>query len=385
MINLLQKSLDRRRIVKSGAAAGAAMAFNPFSRLVSAQEAADLPTDTSDMDALIAGAQKENKIVSYGMPDYWANLGEMWKTFMAKYNIAEHEDADLVRAGDRQVPGRGRRTRSPTSATSASSSHRPPSSSASARHSRTTPGTRSPTGRSTPMDSGPSSTTATSSSWSIPTSSIPCLTHSRICSSPTMPGQVSIERSRSAAQGNFTVFAAAFANGGDETNVQPGSTTSRSSSMRAISSRLLPIWRTSRRARRSSAFSGTIWPRLRDQARGSSQSGESRAGGRQHRRTLRLDHQRVRSTPLRGALDAQLHPLPRGATLYAKGYATPILPDIEIPADVAAKRPPAEAYDSVRTIKDWNQGFVAFQQIANDWGPTCSDSERGSRGTGGGD
>ena len=98
MINLLQKSLDRRRIVQGGVAAGAAMAFNPFSGLVSAQEAEDLPTDASDMDALIAGAQKENKIVSYGMPDYWANLGEMWETFMAKYDIAEHEDADLSSA-----------------------------------------------------------------------------------------------------------------------------------------------------------------------------------------------------------------------------------------------------------------------------------------------
>ena len=98
MINLLQQSLDRRRIVKGGVAAGAAMAFNPFSRLVSAQEAEDLPTDASDMEALIAGAQKENKIVSYGMPDYWANLGEIWETFMEKYNIAEHEDADLSSA-----------------------------------------------------------------------------------------------------------------------------------------------------------------------------------------------------------------------------------------------------------------------------------------------
>ena len=98
MINLLQKSLDRRRIVTSGVAASAALAFNPFSGLVSAQEAADLPTDTSDMDALIAGAQKENKIVSYGMPDYWANLGEMWETFMTKYDIAEHEDAAISSA-----------------------------------------------------------------------------------------------------------------------------------------------------------------------------------------------------------------------------------------------------------------------------------------------
>ena len=60
---------------------------------------------------------------------------------------------------------------------------------------------------------------------------------------------------------------------------------------------------------------------------------------------------------------------PEGQALYAEGYATPILPDIEIPEEVAAKRPPAEAFESVRTIKDWNQGFIAFQQIADEWGP----------------
>ncbi len=60
---------------------------------------------------------------------------------------------------------------------------------------------------------------------------------------------------------------------------------------------------------------------------------------------------------------------PEGQALYAEGYATPILPDIEIPAEVAAKRPSAEAYASVRTINDWNQGFIAFQQIADEWGP----------------
>jgi putative spermidine/putrescine transport system substrate-binding protein len=60
---------------------------------------------------------------------------------------------------------------------------------------------------------------------------------------------------------------------------------------------------------------------------------------------------------------------PEGQALYAKGYATPILPDIEIPAEIQAKRPPAEAFQSVRTINDWNQGFVAFQQIADEWGP----------------
>ena len=95
MINLLQRSLDRRRVVAGGLAAGASLAFNPFRGGVSAQEEVELPADASDMDALIAGAQKENKIVSYGMPREWANLGEMWDTFQEKYSIETWEDTDM--------------------------------------------------------------------------------------------------------------------------------------------------------------------------------------------------------------------------------------------------------------------------------------------------
>ncbi|MBL8129825.1 MAG: hypothetical protein JNM64_19465, partial [Chloroflexia bacterium] len=94
MINLLQRSLDRRRVLGGSLAAGAALALPQFRNLGYAQDA-ELPTDTSDMDALIAGAQAENKIVSYGMPREWANLGEIWDAFLAKYEIETWEDTDM--------------------------------------------------------------------------------------------------------------------------------------------------------------------------------------------------------------------------------------------------------------------------------------------------
>ena len=107
MINLLQKSLDRRRIVQGGVAAGAAMAFNPFSGLVSAQEAEDLPTDASDMDALIAGAQKENKIVSYGMPATGPISARCGRRSRRSTTSRARGHRHGLGAGDRQVPGRG--------------------------------------------------------------------------------------------------------------------------------------------------------------------------------------------------------------------------------------------------------------------------------------
>lgn len=48
-------------------------------------------------DALVQAAKKEGKIVSYGMPDTWANLGETWKGFSTKYGIT-HADTDMSSA-----------------------------------------------------------------------------------------------------------------------------------------------------------------------------------------------------------------------------------------------------------------------------------------------
>src|SRR5262245_59723797 len=50
----------------------------------SAQSVADLE----------AAARKEGKVVSLGMPDDWANWGEVWKALTAKYGIT-HTDTDL--------------------------------------------------------------------------------------------------------------------------------------------------------------------------------------------------------------------------------------------------------------------------------------------------
>jgi putative spermidine/putrescine transport system substrate-binding protein len=59
---------------------------------------------------------------------------------------------------------------------------------------------------------------------------------------------------------------------------------------------------------------------------------------------------------------------PEGQVIYVKGYATPILPGVEIPADIQAKRPPVEAYASSKPIKDWGQAVASFQKIADSWG-----------------
>lgn len=49
------------------------------------------------MDELIAGAKKEGRLETTGMPDDWANWGDSWKSYTEKYGI-EHYDTDMASA-----------------------------------------------------------------------------------------------------------------------------------------------------------------------------------------------------------------------------------------------------------------------------------------------
>jgi putative spermidine/putrescine transport system substrate-binding protein len=58
---------------------------------------------------------------------------------------------------------------------------------------------------------------------------------------------------------------------------------------------------------------------------------------------------------------------PEGQRLYAEGYATPILPSVELPPEIQARRPPPEAYAAVRPIENWPAAVASSQLIADRW------------------
>jgi putative spermidine/putrescine transport system substrate-binding protein len=45
-------------------------------------------------DALVAAAKEEGTLVSYGLPDSWANYGGIWKIYQELYGI-ERMDTDM--------------------------------------------------------------------------------------------------------------------------------------------------------------------------------------------------------------------------------------------------------------------------------------------------
>ena len=370
MINLLQRSLDRRRLVAGGLAAGAALTFTPWFDRVAAQENPDLPTDASDMETLIAEAQKENKIVSYGMPDYWANLGEMWQTFMTKYNIAEHEDADLSSA--QEIAKFLAEAENPIGDIGDIGIQFAPTA---IQFDVLAPF------KNDTWDQIPDWAKHPDGLWAVQYyGNLVFMTNTDLVDSvprsfadllkPEYADSVSISDPRGAAQGNFTVFAAAFANGGDESNVEPGldyfKQLNEAGNLKATAPDLAAF-------QKGETVIGILWDYLalgfRDQLEG------------QVNLEITVPEDASIAGPYASIINKYApHPhaarlmrnfilSPEGQTIYAKGYATPILPDVAIPEEIVAKRPPAEAFKSVRTINDWNLGFVGFQKIADSWGP----------------
>ncbi len=368
---MIRRQMSRRDVVRGSSMAGGALALGGFAlpnRTFARQDATPLATDTSNLNALIAGAQEENKIVSYGMPDYWANLGEMWSTFQEKYGIAEHEDADLSSA--QEIAKFLAEAENPIADIGDIGIQFAPTA--------VQFGVAAPFKNDT-WDLIPDWAKHPDGLWAVQYyGNLAFLVNTDLVVTvprsfadllgPDYEDSVSISDPRGAAQGNFTVFAAAFANGGDETNVQPGldyfKQLVEAGNLKATSPDLQNF-------QRGETVIGVLWDYLalefKDQLEG------------QVNLEIVIPEDASIVGPYASIINTYApHPnaarlmrnyilSPEGQILYAKGYATPILPNIEIPAEIQAKRPPVEAYASVRTISDWNQAGVGFTTIADNW------------------
>lgn len=186
---------------------------------------------------------------------------------------------------------------------------------------------------------------------------------------PEYAGLVTIDDPITAAQGNFAVFGAAFANGGDETNIDPGLAFFRQ--LNDVGN-LNPLGLEQYRVQSGETVIGIGWDYLglawRDAVADTVNlevvipEDGSTVGPyvsiinkwAPHPHAARLMRNFILS--------------PEGQLLYAKGYATPILPGIEIPPELQALRPPKEAYDAIRPIENWPAAVASFQKIVDRWG-----------------
>ena len=368
MINLLQRSLDRRRVLGGSLAAGAALALPPFRNLGYAQDA-EQPSDASDMDALIAGAQAENKIVSYGMPREWANLGEIWDTFLAKYEIETWEDTDMGSATE--IAKFLAEKDNPVADIGDIGILFAPSA---VQFGVLAPFKNDTWDEIPDWAKHPDGLWATQyygtlSFWVNTDLVDPVPTTWQDLLKPEYKGLVTIDDPRTAAQGNFAVIGAAFANGGNEKDVQPGLEFFKQLN---DSGNLNPTGLDIAKVQKGEVALGIGWDYLglgwRDQLAG------------QVNLEVLIPEDGTTVGPYVSIINKWApHPnaarlmrnfilSPEGQVLYAKGYATPILPSVEIPEEIQAKRPPAEAYAVATPIEDWPAAVAAFQMIADSWG-----------------
>jgi putative spermidine/putrescine transport system substrate-binding protein len=188
---------------------------------------------------------------------------------------------------------------------------------------------------------------------------------------PEYKGTIAISDPRNAAQGSMTVLAAALANGGDETNIDPGlqyfdelnkagnltSVAPSKANIEKGEAKIAILWDYNALPVRDDlgAASPAVPITVVIPSDGTTQAPYCHIINKYaaHPNAAKLFREYILTD------EAQI--------LQAQKYARPLVEGIEIPADLAAKFPEASQYDAVKPIKDWKAAADAIARLATDW------------------
>lgn len=363
-------SIDRRHVLRAGLAAGSSLALGAIStRRSLAQDEAPLAVDASDLEALIAAAQQENRVDSYGAPDEWANFGEIWAAFGEKYGIIEHLDTDLDSA--QTVAKFLAEKDNPISDIGAIGILFAPTA---IQLGVAAPfkvegwdeipdWAKDPDGRWVAQYSG------TIGFWVNTDLVDPVPRTWQDLLQPDYRNMVTMFDPRQAATGNFAVIAAAFATGGNERDVAPGiaffQALNAAGNLKATSPTLANVQTGEAAIVCAWDFVGLGYKvALEGQAPLEIVIPEDGT-------VIGADVSVINTFaphPNAARLARNFMLSPEGQTIFATGFATPVRPSVEIPAEVKAVRPPDEAYAAARTVSDWAAATASAQHIAQVWG-----------------
>ncbi len=299
------------------------------------------------MDELVAGAKKEGQVISLGMPDDWANWGEMWKAITAKYGVT-HTDTDMSSA-EELAKFEAEKSNPSADIGEVGLEFGP----IAAQKGLSMPY------KTTNWDKIPSWARDADGQWALGyTGTIALLIRNDIKNPPksfadilTGDYKVSVGEVGKAAQSNAAVLAAAVALGGGEDNLQPAMDFF---AKLAGQKRLLPVNANVALMEKGEVEVGIVWDfnalAWRDIAGKDKWSvvipsdGSVTSG---YTTTINAFTQR----PNIAKLVREFAFSEEGQIIFAKGYARPILIDqIKLPADAAAKMLPADQYAKARPI-----------------------------------
>jgi len=327
-----------------------------------------------DASAVIADLETKTKaegaLNSYGMPPDWTNFGAIWDKFLPKYSLT-HTDTDMSSAEEIQKFDAEKNNPvadqgdigiqfGPVALSSGTVQPYKPT-----RWDLIPDYAKDPDGNWMCWYTG-------TISFAVNTALVPNVPKSWAdLMKPEYKGTVAISDPRNAAQGSMTVLAASFANGGSETNIDPGlkyfDDLNKAGNLTSVAPSKANV-------EKGEAKIAVLWDYnslpMRDDLASKSPAVPIEvvipSDGTTQAPYCHIIN-KYAAHPNAAKLFREYILTDEAQVLQAQKYARPLVKGVTIPADLAAKFPPEAEYGAVKPIQDWKAAADAIARLATDW------------------
>jgi len=327
-----------------------------------------------DASAVIADletkAKAEGALNSYGMPPDWTNFGAIWDKFLPKYNLT-HTDTDMSSAEEIQKFDAEKNNPVADQGDIGIQFGPVAVSSGTVQPYKPTGWDKIPDYAKDPDGNWMCWYTGTIS-FAVNTALVPNVPKSWAdLKKPEYKGTIAISDPRNAAQGSMTVLAASFANGGSETNIDPGlkyfDDLNKAGNLTSVAPSKANV-------EKGEAKIAVLWDYnalpMRDDLASKSPAVPIEvvipSDGTTQAPYCHIIN-KYSAHPNAAKLFREYILTDEAQILQAQKYARPLVKGVEIPADLAAKFPPEAEYGAVKPIQDWKAAADAIARLATDW------------------
>jgi len=329
-----------------------------------------------DASAIVADlatkAKAEGALNSYGMPPDWTNFGAIWDKFLNQFGTPlTHTDTDMSSAEEIQKFDAEKNNPvadqgdigiqfGPVAVTSGTVQAYKPT-----RWDLIPDYAKDPDGNWMCWYTG-------TISFAVNTALVKNVPHSWAdLKKPEYKGTVAISDPRNAAQGSMTVLAAALANGGSETNIDPGlkyfDELNKAGNLTSVAPSKANV-------EKGEAKIAILWDYnslpMRDDLASKSPAVPIEvvipSDGTTQAPYCHIIN-KYAAHPNAAKLFREYILTDEAQILQAQKYARPLVKGVQIPAELASKFPAESQYAAVKPIQDWKAAADAIARLATDW------------------